>query len=38
VPRTQIADLITMNEEERICAYYGGGYLYATPQRQESWF
>jgi photosynthetic reaction center H subunit len=37
VPRTAYADMVTLNEEERICAYYGGGTLYATPQRQESW-
>jgi photosynthetic reaction center H subunit len=37
VPTIANADLITLDEEERICAYYGGGYLYATPQRQESW-
>jgi photosynthetic reaction center H subunit len=26
---------ITLNEEERIVAYFGGGYLYATPDRAE---
>lgn len=36
VPATANADVVTLNEEERICAYYGGGYLYATPQRQET--
>ena len=36
VPRQADPDLVTMDEEERICAYFGGGYLYATPQRQES--
>ncbi len=36
VPVTASPDLVTMDEEERICAYYGGGYLYATPQRQET--
>lgn len=35
VPRTQSPDQITYDEEERIVAYYGGGYLYATPDRQE---
>lgn len=35
VPRTAYPDLVTLDEEERICAYFGGGYLYATPQRQE---
>lgn len=28
-------DQITLYEEERIVAYFGGGYLYATPERQE---
>ena len=28
-------DQITFYEEERIVAYFGGGYLYATPERQE---
>jgi photosynthetic reaction center H subunit len=37
VPTTAYADLVTLDEEEQICAYYGGGYLYATPRRQESW-
>jgi photosynthetic reaction center H subunit len=37
VPPTKLADLITLNEEERICSYYGGGYLYAEPHRRESW-
>lgn len=37
VPPTAYPDIVTLNEEERICAYYGGGYLYATPRRQESW-
>ena len=26
---------ITLDEEERVAAYYGGGRLYATPERQE---
>lgn len=37
VPVIAHADAVTLNEEEQICAYYGGGTLYATPQRQESW-
>lgn len=37
VPGTAYPDIVTLNEEERICAYYGGGTLYATPRRQESW-
>lgn len=28
-------DTITFYEEERVQAYFGGGYLYATPERQE---
>ena len=28
-------DQVTMDEEERICAYYGAGYLYATKSRSE---
>jgi photosynthetic reaction center H subunit len=35
VPRLSGADKITLLEEERIMAYFGGGYLYATPNRQE---
>ena len=26
---------ITLQEEDKICAYYGGGHLYATPERAE---
>jgi photosynthetic reaction center H subunit len=26
---------ITFLEEEKVCGYFGGGYLYATPSRQE---
>jgi photosynthetic reaction center H subunit len=37
VPATANPDLVTLAEEDRICAYYGGGMLYATPMRQESW-
>jgi photosynthetic reaction center H subunit len=29
------AGQITMDEEERVCAYYGGGFLYATKERAE---
>jgi photosynthetic reaction center H subunit len=29
------ADQITFYEEERIVAYFGGGYLYANRARQE---
>jgi photosynthetic reaction center H subunit len=33
VPATRHPDLITLLEEDRISAYYGAGYLYATPDR-----
>ncbi len=35
VPRLGAVDQITLYEEERVAAYFGGGYLYATPERQE---
>lgn len=35
VPRVAAADTITLYEEERIVAYFGGGYLYANAERQE---
>ena len=35
VPQTKSATQITMLEEEKICAYYGGGKLYASAERQE---
>jgi photosynthetic reaction center H subunit len=35
VPATAASDQVTLQEEDRICAYYGGGTLYALPQRQE---
>ena len=34
-PRIASADTITLYEEERVLGYFGGGYLYATPDRQE---
>lgn len=37
VPRLGNPDQVTFDEEERIVAYYGGGYLYATPSRAEPW-
>ncbi len=37
VPPLARATQITLREEDRICAYYGGGHLYATPDRQEPW-
>ncbi|TXC71169.1 photosynthetic reaction center subunit H [Sphingomonas ginsenosidivorax] len=36
-PRIEASDRITLYEEERVQAYFGGGYLYATPARQEPW-
>ena len=35
VPRIASADTITRYEEERIMAYFGGGYLYANASRSE---
>ncbi len=35
VPGTREPEQVTLLEEDRIMAYYGGGTLYATPQRQE---
>ena len=35
VPRTKHPDRVTLLEEEKIMAYYGGGTLYAEPSRQE---
>jgi photosynthetic reaction center H subunit len=35
VPRTRNAESVTLLEEEKVMAYYGGGTLYADPSRQE---
>ena len=35
VPVTRKPDAVTLLEEDKIMAYYGGGTLYATPDRQE---
>ena len=35
VPRLESATQITLYEEERVAAYFGGGYLYANAARQE---
>ncbi len=35
VPTTASADQITLLEEDKICAYYGAGTLYATDARSE---
>ncbi|MEM6266919.1 MAG: photosynthetic reaction center subunit H [Pseudomonadota bacterium] len=37
VPRLETPGQITRYEEDRIMGYYGGGYMYATPERQEPW-
>jgi photosynthetic reaction center H subunit len=34
-PTLEHPDQITLYEEERVCAYYGGGLLYATAERTE---
>ncbi len=34
-PAIEGANVITLYEEERVQAYFGGGYLYATPARSE---
>jgi photosynthetic reaction center H subunit len=36
VPALKAGDRVTLLEEDRICGYYGGGTLFATPQRQEA--
>jgi photosynthetic reaction center H subunit len=33
VPRTKSKDTVSLLEEERVVAYYSGGYLYAKPSR-----
>jgi photosynthetic reaction center H subunit len=35
VPRTKSPDQVTLLEEEKIQAYFGAGYLWATPERAE---
>lgn len=35
VPMQRNPDQVTLLEEDKICAYYAGGTLYATPERQE---
>ena len=35
VPATASADQVTLLEEDKICAYYGAGTLYAHPSRTE---
>jgi photosynthetic reaction center H subunit len=36
VPATKHAEQVTLLEEDKICGYYGGGYLYAHPSRTEA--
>ena len=35
VPGTRHPERVTLLEEDKIMAYYAGGYLYATPERSE---
>ncbi|MGL6043735.1 MAG: photosynthetic reaction center subunit H [Sandaracinobacteroides sp.] len=35
VPGIASPDTVTLDEEERIVAYFGGGYLYSSPERAE---
>ncbi|MFZ9893763.1 MAG: hypothetical protein ACO3EL_00865 [Burkholderiaceae bacterium] len=35
VPTTKRSDQVTLLEEDKIAGYFGGGRLYATPDRQE---
>jgi photosynthetic reaction center H subunit len=35
IPQLKAHDQVTLLEEEKVCAYYAGGTLYATPHRQE---
>lgn len=37
VPTLETPGIITRYEEDRIQAYFGGGYMYATPERSEAW-
>ncbi|AOL95600.1 photosynthetic reaction center subunit H [Porphyrobacter sp. LM 6] len=37
VPALETAGIISRYEEDRIQAYFGGGYMYATPERAEAW-
>jgi photosynthetic reaction center H subunit len=38
VPGTKAPDRITLLEEDRLVAYYAGGYRYAEPMRNEPFF
>ncbi|MDT8279814.1 MAG: photosynthetic reaction center subunit H [Erythrobacter sp.] len=37
VPALETSGIITRYEEDRVMAYFGGGYMYATPERAEPW-
>lgn len=37
VPRLATPGQVTRLEEDKIMAYFGGGYMYATPERAEPW-
>lgn len=37
VPTLETPGQITRYEEDRIMGYFGGGYMYATPERSEPW-
>ncbi len=37
IPALANQDQITLLEEDKVCAYFGAGTLYATPARTESW-
>jgi photosynthetic reaction center H subunit len=37
VPKLANPDQVTLQEEDKITAFYGGGTLYATPDRKEPW-
>lgn len=36
-PALETPGIITRYEEDRVQAYFGGGYMYATPERAEAW-
>lgn len=37
VPKLASPDQVSLLEEDKICAYYGAGTLYADPKRTEAW-
>ena len=34
-PVTRLPEQVTLLEEDKISAYFGGGHFYATPERSE---